>query len=58
MMRDGKVVVVDFKLSHERPEYHEQVRRYVSLMRRMGHTDVEGYLWMVMPNRVVKVETE
>ena len=56
VMTDGtEWVVVDFKFGSERPEYHNQVREYMNLLRQMGHSQVTGYLWFVYSNKIVAV---
>jgi ATP-dependent exoDNAse (exonuclease V) beta subunit len=56
VMTDGRrAVVVDFKFAHPSPKYITQVQSYMDLMRRMGYTDVEGYLWYVDEERVERV---
>ena len=52
----GEVVIVDFKFGAPKPEYQEQVRRYISLTRAMGYDKVRGYLWFVYSNRIDEVE--
>lgn len=49
MMRNGRVVVIDFKFGKPRKQYVGQVQGYMQLLQRMGHaaTDIEGYLWYV-----------
>ena len=49
MMRNGQVVVIDFKFGKPRKQYARQVQGYMQLLQRMGHaaTDIEGYLWYV-----------
>lgn len=51
----SETIVIDFKLFSFRDKYRDQVRRYMELLRRMGHTNVRGYLWMVMSNKVVEI---
>ena len=56
-MKDGdEVVIVDFKFGSPKPEYTEQVRRYINLTRSMGYDNVRGYLWFVYSNRIEEVE--
>ena len=56
VMTDGREwIVVDFKFGGEHPEYHDQVREYMQLLRQMGHSPVSGYLWFVYANRIVEV---
>ena len=57
VMTDGdKVVIVDFKFGAYRPEYTDQVRRYISLTKGMGYEDVKGYLWFVYTNNIEEVK--
>ena len=56
VMGDGeRTIVVDFKFGKPRPEYADQVRRYMDLLQRMGHHHVEGFLWYVLRGDVVSV---
>lgn len=57
VMGDGsRMIVVDFKFGHPRPEYQDQVREYMLLLERMGHQQVEGYLWYVYSNKIETVK--
>lgn len=57
VMTDGtQTIVVDFKLFSFKPQYRDQVRRYVDCLRRMGYPDVKGYLWLVMSDKVIEVK--
>jgi hypothetical protein len=49
------MIVIDFKFGAPRPEYHEQVRRYMNLLSTMGHSRIEGYLWYVLRNKIESV---
>lgn len=55
MMKDGQVVVVDFKFGKENPKYNKQVKNYMQLLVRMGYKNITGYLWYVDEERIVKV---
>ena len=56
MMKDGKVIVVDFKFGKERKAYIEQVQEYMYLLENMGYKEIEGYLWYVYTNKIEQVE--
>jgi predicted RecB family nuclease len=57
VMSDGRQwVVVDFKFGSPKPEYHDQVRQYMQLLRQMGHEPVSGYLWYVYSNHIDEVK--
>ena len=51
----GEVVIVDFKFGAPKPEYIEQVHRYISLTKSMGYDNVRGYLWFVYSNKIEEV---
>ncbi|MDD3037699.1 exodeoxyribonuclease V subunit beta [Bacteroides sp.] len=55
MMKEGQVVVVDFKFGKENPKYNQQVKSYIQLLARMGYKNITGYLWYVDEERIVKV---
>ena len=56
VMTDGKkVIIVDFKFGRPKEEYHVQVRTYITLLRSMGYTDVQGFLWFVYTNKTEEV---
>ena len=57
MIDRGQVTVVDFKFGEQQKHtYHDQVRAYMEQLKRMGHHQVEGYLWYVMMDQIIKVE--
>ena len=59
VMTDGSEwVVVDFKFGAPKPEYHEQVREYMTLLASMGHTSITGYLWYVYSNKIEEVKPQ
>ena len=63
VMTDGhEWIVVDFKFGSPKPEYHDQVRQYMSLIQEMtpnSHpsplTSIKGYLWYVYSNQIEEV---
>ena len=56
MIKDGKVIVVDYKFGElVESKYVKQVQRYVKSIRDMGYDNVEGYLFYVKLQKVVKV---
>jgi hypothetical protein len=56
MTNGDRFIVVDFKFARERDEHHKQVTEYIKKLYAMGHTEVEGYLWYVYENRIIKVK--
>ena len=56
MMKDGEVIVVDFKFGKPYPEYNIQVKEYMDLLHGMGYEQVSGYLWYVFYNQVEEIE--
>ena len=55
MMKDGQVIVVDFKFGKKRTSYFNQVREYMSLLASMGYSNIRGYLWYVFNNELEEV---
>ena len=55
LMRDGHVVVIDFKFGSKKERHITQVGLYMSLLRQMGWKDVSGYLWYFYTNDIVPV---
>lgn len=58
MTKGTETVVVDLKFGKPHPAYHEQVREYMQLLRRMGHRDVRGFLWYVYSGDIETVGVE
>ncbi|MDD2799431.1 MAG: UvrD-helicase domain-containing protein [Bacteroidales bacterium] len=53
---ESEVHVIDFKFGQNKlQKYHRQVSTYMSLISRMGHTVVKGFLWYVELNEVEEV---
>jgi len=51
-----KTIVIDFKTGKENnTEYSKQVGEYMSLMKNMGHNDIEGYIWYLNTGKIVTV---
>jgi ATP-dependent exoDNAse (exonuclease V) beta subunit len=55
MVRDGKVVIIDYKFGEHDPRYERQLKKYAGIWRRMGHEDVSAYLWYVHTGEIVFV---
>jgi ATP-dependent exoDNAse (exonuclease V) beta subunit len=56
MIKDGKVVVVDYKFgAREEAAYDTQVQKYIGCLQDTGYNQVEGYLWYVSKNKVCPV---
>lgn len=57
VVKDGeRMTVIDFKFGSQKEEHHVQVRNYMQLLEEMGYENVEGCLWYVYSNKIVKVE--
>ena len=53
---DGsRAVVVDYKFGAHHAGYRRQVMQYVEMLRQMGYSQVEGYLWYAAENNIEKV---
>jgi len=56
IVEEHRVTVVDFKFGElEKEAYKMQVRTYMDQLESMGHHMVEGYLWYVMMDKIIKI---
>ena len=55
MRSADKTIVVDFKFGEPVNKHQRQVGAYMSLLRKMGFENVEGYLWYVTQQKIVRV---
>lgn len=60
MMRNGEIVVVDFKFGKPNKKYNMQVQGYMQLLARMGYPskDIKGFLWYVEEGMIEKILKE
>lgn len=56
MIGQDKTVVLDFKFGKYQPKHEEQIRNYISLLKKMTSLPIEGYLWYFYENKVHKVD--
>jgi ATP-dependent exoDNAse (exonuclease V) beta subunit len=55
ILEDDRVIVVDFKFGAERKSYTSQVNNYKNLLLNMGYAKVDGYLWYVDNDKVIRI---
>lgn len=55
MMRNDETIVVDFKFASPKETYDQQVKDYMDLLKRMGYSNVKGYLWYVYKNEIKEI---
>lgn len=57
MISGERAVIVDYKFGEEKlPSHHKQIEGYISLLREMGYTRVEGYVWYLALGEIVRIE--
>ena len=56
--QNNKIIVVDYKFARHSDVHKKQVGNYINLFREMGFNEIEGYVWYVFKNEIVKVEPE
>lgn len=54
-IRNGEVLIIDYKFGRPHPSYLDQVRSYMETYRALGYTTVRGYLWFVPDDKVFEV---
>ncbi|MCH5176671.1 MAG: UvrD-helicase domain-containing protein [Prevotellaceae bacterium] len=56
VITDGtRTIVIDYKTGKPSSDHAKQVCRYVDLLTQMGYTNVEGYLWYIRQQNIVKI---
>lgn len=55
LIRDRKAIVVDFKTGVHNKNDIQQVRAYVTILRQMNFTDVEGYVLYLRDREIVNI---
>ncbi|MEG2614345.1 MAG: PD-(D/E)XK nuclease family protein, partial [Alistipes sp.] len=56
MLHNERAVVVDYKFGgHQIERYKQQIRDYTELLREIGYTQTEGYLWYVKLGTIEKI---
>ncbi len=55
VIKDGRVVIIDYKFGEHRPIYERQMKRYAGIWRSMGYAHVEAFLWYVQNGEVMEV---
>ncbi len=57
MVKGTAAMVIDYKFgAAEDPKYEKQLRKYMALLSQMGYTDVTGYIWYVMLDKMENVK--
>ncbi|MCQ2146334.1 MAG: UvrD-helicase domain-containing protein [Bacteroidales bacterium] len=47
IIKDDKVIIVDYKFASKTAEHFDQIERYASIYKAMGYQNVSAYLWYV-----------
>lgn len=56
MIKDGAVIVIDYKFGEkEDRKYIRQVKYYADQIRKMGYTDVKGYVCYITLGKVIEI---
>lgn len=55
ILKDGRVVIVDYKFGEHYRKYEGQLQKYADIWRKMGYPEVSAYLWYVHSGEVKRV---
>ena len=55
IIKDDKVIIVDFKFGEENSRHLTQVDQYRRLMNEMGFINIEAFIWYVNGNKIISV---
>lgn len=58
IVNDKETIVIDYKSGKESPKHKKQVSWYMTLLKRMGYTNIKGYVWYFMQNKIEEVNNE
>lgn len=56
MVKENKLIVVDFKFGKRETKYKNQVKGYMNLLKEMGYQNINGYLWYVTEGIIESVK--
>ena len=54
----NETIVIDFKLYSLKDSYTAQVQRYMRLLKKMGHKNIRGFLWAIVPGKIKEIKAE
>ncbi len=55
MLKGGNAVIIDYKFGNvERREYIDQVNEYGLMLKEMGYSGIESYVWYLSTGKIVK----
>jgi RecB family exonuclease len=55
LIKDNKAIIIDYKTGDKSSSDQQQVKAYIDILRKMGYTEVEGYLLYLRDMDVVAV---
>jgi ATP-dependent helicase/nuclease subunit A len=56
MTKDDQTVIIDYKFGEKEDKGHKiQVLEYIALLKKMGHPNVQGFLWYAVLGKIVDV---
>lgn len=59
MESENKIIIVDYKFGYaENKKYISQTKEYAQLLAEMGYKNIETYIWYVLSDYMVKVNTD
>lgn len=54
--RDGAIEIIDYKFGNQQKQsYIRQLNHYIELLKQMGYSNVNGYIWYVELDEIIKV---
>lgn len=55
LRNENEIIVIDYKFGKEQKKYIKQVKAYVKHISDMGYSNVKGYLWYVLRDKIEEV---
>jgi ATP-dependent exoDNAse (exonuclease V) beta subunit len=58
MIRNGAVVIIDYKTGAQEPKHRNQLGSYMKLLAAMGYSEVKGYLLYIEAGLIIEVKSQ
>ncbi len=53
---DGKTIIIDYKFGKQHDKkYREQVKNYMNIIGECGYKNIEGYIWYIVEDEIVRL---
>lgn len=58
VIKNDAIEIIDYKFAGYNKKYYNQVENYMNLYKAMGYEKVNGYIWYVDENKIIKIKQQ